>query len=289
MKPDGQERVNSVYFKNIVLKQDIQFVRKLAEFKEHDVHTHDALEISVLLEQDAIYHLLDRDYKGMPGDVFVFRPFEPHWTLVADPEKPVRWIMILFSPAVARLIPDGYRLLAPFYAVDMFEPLIPGSSPYAQTIQCAALAAVLEQEDGRPGWQAKQLMHFIDVLVALYRCYEESVRSRLQLIEGAEPGIVRAIEYLLRHFLEEPSIEEAIRLSGFARTWFYQSFVRVAGVSPGDFVTRLRIQHAAALLRQTDKPVTEVAFESGFQSLSYFNKCFKKCRGLAPSQYRNRS
>ena len=55
-----------------------------------------------------------------------------------------------------------------------------------------------------------------------------------------------------------------------------------------DFVNQYRIQHAKKLLSQ-DKNVTETCFESGFESLSYFNRIFKKWTGESPSRFRKRS
>ncbi len=55
-----------------------------------------------------------------------------------------------------------------------------------------------------------------------------------------------------------------------------------------DFVNQYRIQHAKKLLIQ-DKNVTETCFESGFESLSYFNRIFKKWTGESPSRFRKRS
>lgn len=272
---------------DIHLDRDVLFRRKLAEFSEHDIHAHDALEISVLLEHEAIYRLAHRDYGGEPGDVFIFRPFEAHWTLVKEPHKPVSWIMILFSPSVVRFIPDGYKLLAPFYAAGTFAPLLPGKLPYAQRIRELTLQAVAEEENGLPGWQAQQAAALIEVLVQLYRCYLDATgQAQAGSIGGPEDGIIRAIEYMLRHFLGEVDPDEPQRLSGLKKTMFYRLFRQATSLPPNEFVIRLRLQHALHLLKTSRMPVTDIALESGFNSLSYFNRVFKDRRGVSPSEWR---
>lgn len=271
---------------NIHMDREVVFEEKIAVFREHEMHTHDALEISVLLENEAIYRLASRDYLGKPGDVFIFRPFEPHWTLMKNPDRPVGWTMILFSPSFVRAIPGGYKLLAPFYAMDLFQPLIAGSSSYAREIHQAARLGLQEENNRIPGWQAVQHAMLVQVLAAIYRCYLESRAQADPADSELEDGIIRVIEHLLRHYAESVDGSLLISLSGVGKTKFYQTFQAITGLSPNDFITYLRLQHAAHLLKFSQQPITELAFECGFNSISYFNRVFKQNKGVSPREYR---
>jgi AraC-like DNA-binding protein len=279
-------------YERVILADEIIFKPRTITLTEHEVHTHDALEISVLLENEARYHLTDRDYDGKPGDVFVFRPFEPHYNLIRDSSKPAHWIMILFSPTAIRWFPEGYKLLTPFYTMERFTPLLDGGNPYAQQIHAAAKLAVEEQSRQLPGWRTKQVGLLIDILTSIYRAFlaqRQSVNETSEPDSTPSPGILNVIPYLLQHFQEDIDVQDVIRMSGLNKTWFYTKFRETTALSPQDFIHQLRMQHASHLLRYSDRTITEIAFECGFHSLSYFNKLFKQMREISPSEYRKKN
>ncbi|MDF2958936.1 MAG: AraC family transcriptional regulator [Paenibacillus sp.] len=275
-----------MFYDDIHLDHELNFVKKTGTLTEHEMHVHSALEISVLLENDAKYHLIDRDYHGKPGDVFIFRPFEPHWNLTQDVNKPMKWTMVLFAPSIVRSIPDGHKLLTPFYTADRFSPLIPAHSPYAQAIQAAAKQAIAEGDGQLPGWQAKQFLCFIDILVNIFRYYTDT-RQDPALDKKPDHGIIHVIEYMLSHFSEEIDMNQMIMMSNLRKTMFFRRFKEITSLSPNEFISRLRLQSSIHLLDNTDKSITDIAFECGFHSLSYFNKHFKQFRGISPREHRN--
>lgn len=285
-----------MFYDEFKLHKELVFQEKSGNRLEHELHHHDALEFHVLLENEARFRLVDRIYEGKPGDVFLFRPFEPHWNLAKDPDRPIRWIGILFSPSIVRFIPDGHRLLAPFYAVETISPHLPASSPAARAIHRLAAQAVAEQRSRTVGWEAKQLALLIDILIhtlrhsAVRRPRRESGplqgSERAEARDESEHGIFRSISYILANFTEDIGAELLVRITGRKRTLFYKKFKAVTGMTPNQLIRRLRMQAAVFLLGRTDKPVTEIAFECGYQSVSFFNKHFKAYRDLSPREYR---
>jgi AraC family cel operon transcriptional repressor len=63
---------------------------------------------------------------------------------------------------------------------------------------------------------------------------------------------------------------------------------RYLGLSPTQYVNRIRIQHAAMLLSGTDTPLPQLAADCGFENLSYFHKLFRQQYGTTPHGYRVR-
>lgn len=64
---------------------------------------------------------------------------------------------------------------------------------------------------------------------------------------------------------------------------------RTLGMTPSDYVNRVRLAHAAFQLRMTARPVTEIALDSGYENLGYFFHVFKKEYGSSPRQYRGKA
>ena len=67
---------------------------------------------------------------------------------------------------------------------------------------------------------------------------------------------------------------------------FLRTFRALVGITPHQYVLRTRLHRAALLLRRTDQPVANIAFDCGFGDLSTFNRRFKRVMGASPSDYR---
>lgn len=76
---------------------------------------------------------------------------------------------------------------------------------------------------------------------------------------------------------------EAFRMSKFH---FLRTFKEITGVSPIEYRAKIRLEHGAELLSDTDLPISEISAQLGFASQGYFCDAFKKCYGKSPSAYR---
>lgn len=259
---------------------------KYAQFTDHDLHMHDALEVSIALDQGMKYKIGDAIYYAGPGDIFLLRPFEPHWNLIQEVGQPSRWIMLLFSPAFVSFMPRGSRLLTPFYMTNT-SPLIPAATVHAQAVRRLALEALEEAKHALPGWELQQQTLMIQMLVHMQRYSMSCNHDHLQE-DSSTQGIILAIDYLMAHWAEELDMDLVIEQSHLKKTWFYTKFREVTGLSPNEFIVRLRLQYAAHMLQSTSNSITDIALTCGFGSASYFNKVFKAFHHLTPREYRKR-
>ena len=79
------------------------------------------------------------------------------------------------------------------------------------------------------------------------------------------------------------------RLGGVSEAHFARSFRDAFGVPPHRYLLTRRLERAIALLRETDLPITEVAFQTGWKSLGTFGRTFRDVLGESPSQLRARA
>lgn len=84
------------------------------------------------------------------------------------------------------------------------------------------------------------------------------------------------------------SIEKASEMLGLSRVHLYRKVKELMGVTPTDFLRNYRLKQAAALLRQKDRNVNEVAYATGFSSPPYFSKCFKAVYNITPTEYQEK-
>ncbi|WP_127586626.1 helix-turn-helix transcriptional regulator [Paenibacillus koleovorans] len=271
-------------YTDIRLQRGYQIEEKIAEYTEHEKHFHDALEISIPLDRRMRYPLPDREYVAEPGDIFLIRPFEPHWNLTLEAGQPARWAMVLFAPAIIGSVARGYTLLTPFYRTDV-SPLIPAASPHAAAIQRLALLALEEERTSAPNWEVQHYALLLQILVHVHRYYAELTPD-----SGTDPvfvSLVGAIDYMIEHWADNFDIDLLIRRTRLRKTGFYTKFKALTGLTPNEFRSRLRLQFASGMLRDTSRAITDIALECGFGSSSYFTKVFKEYRGMSPREFRN--
>lgn len=100
-------------------------------------------------------------------------------------------------------------------------------------------------------------------------------------------GLRAALEEIHLHFLEPLRQTDVARQAGLSPAAFSRFFRRATGIRFVDYVVDLRVGHACQLLLETDLPVTNVGYKSGFANLSNFNRAFRQRRGMTPSEFRN--
>lgn len=101
-----------------------------------------------------------------------------------------------------------------------------------------------------------------------------------------ERHLVRARDYADAHYREPLTVDDLARIAGLSKAHFSQSFKRAFGESPHAYLLTRRLERAAALLRTTDRTVTEICFAVGLQSLGSFTTTFTRTYGVSPTAYR---
>jgi AraC-like DNA-binding protein/ligand-binding sensor protein len=100
------------------------------------------------------------------------------------------------------------------------------------------------------------------------------------------PAITRAKQFIHDHQAEELSLGQVAKSVNTSSFYFCKMFKRATGINFTDYVSRVRIEKAKNLLLNPNLRVSEIAYEVGFQSLTHFNRVFKRIVGQSPTQYR---
>ncbi len=115
------------------------------------------------------------------------------------------------------------------------------------------------------------------------------VSNELMIKQAASepPAVTKARAFIAEHLGEELSLEQVARASGMSPFYFCKVFKAATGVTFTDYVSRARVEQTKQLLLNPHTRVSEAAYEAGFQSLSQFNRVFRRVEGQAPSAYRD--
>jgi AraC-like DNA-binding protein len=109
-------------------------------------------------------------------------------------------------------------------------------------------------------------------------------------LNGRASGVVQAAKsFLQENLVQEISISELAERLGCSRGHLHAAFRREMGMSPNDYLQRLRIKRCCDKLRTSTDSITEVAFGNGFDSAQYFARVFRKYLGFSPTEFRARA
>lgn len=100
------------------------------------------------------------------------------------------------------------------------------------------------------------------------------------------PMVTKAKAYIEEHQADDLSLGEVARAVNASVFYFCKVFKRATGINFTEYVSRVRIEKAKNLALNPNLRISEIAFAVGFQSLTHFNRVFKKITGMSPTAYR---
>src|SRR5262249_2014609 len=149
--------------------------------------------------------------------------------------------------------------------------------------------------DIRKAWEKNPLIppEKYNALVRLLTFFADQLSALSnQLVtekDNAEPPLVlKAREYIEKHKTEELPLADVAKASGASVFHFCKVFHKATGLKFTDYVARVRLEDARNRLLNPNLRVSEIAYDVGFQSLTQFNRTFKRVFGQSPSEFRAR-
>ena len=99
-------------------------------------------------------------------------------------------------------------------------------------------------------------------------------------------AVQRVIEQIATHLDEAPSLGELAREACLSPFHFHKVFRGMTGETPLEMLRRLRMERATWQLLHTDRPVTAIAFDAGYETHESFTRAFRACHAMSPSKFR---
>lgn len=205
------------------------------------------------------------------GDVFVLYPGVWH-RYAPDPDTGWDEQWIGFSGALAERL-----LRTPFFGPR--RPVLRIGADEALRQRFLALVGETERDPaGAPFSSAGRLLEILGL-----------VQERIQNVGGAGriSGVVReAQNRILQRAAGDIDFAALARELGVSYTTFRRSFRQQTGAAPAQFQSAIRLNRARDLLASTELTVSEIASQTGFETVFYFSRAFKKKTGLTPKAFR---
>jgi AraC-like DNA-binding protein/mannose-6-phosphate isomerase-like protein (cupin superfamily) len=115
--------------------------------------------------------------------------------------------------------------------------------------------------------------------------------AQYKIMKGNEnqQRINKVLSYIQKDCKENITLHKAASLIHLSESAFCKFFKRATGKTFSDYTNDIRVANVCQLLIETDKPISEIAFGSGFDSLTYFNRIFLKKKKIRPGQWRKQA
>ena len=256
------------------------------------LHRHECLEIGYCYSGSGIFMVDQKTLPFQAGDVSVISSQEFH--LARSVEGTVsQWVWVNVNPLqlLGTAAPDPSVLNALALSGAGFNNIVPSR----QDPELGGLVKVLiaELREKPSNYQDAVRGLVWTIMCRLRRLPGVREPDGKQVIQGVRPDalerVAPALHFMLRQYPQRMSIEQLARLCGMSEVNFRRVFQAAAGAAPLEYLTRLRIRMAAAMLETTPRPVSDIAMTTGFSTLSSFNRHFRSILAASPRDWRKRT
>lgn len=262
--------------------------RRLPDAIPFEWHHHPEYELTLTLNSRGHRYISNDVARYDDGDLILVGPNIPHsWSSAEriDEDQPHVALVIWFSAAWA----DSLVTLFPEMAA--VRPLL-AAARHAVSFSGRTSSEVRSSIEAMVNQTPPQRL--IALLTVLNRLARDADATRIlptlgglagdQIVEDAR--IHRVLHYLHGNYARAINVAELAELACVSLSAFHRMFRRHTRCTALDYIVRLRIGHACALLMQGNSPVSIIAGQVGYSSLALFNRQFKALKGLTPSAFR---
>ncbi|MFD0698228.1 helix-turn-helix domain-containing protein [Paenibacillus sp. GCM10027628] len=238
---------------------------------------HDYYLIHTVLSGEGVFEMRDRSYRCRSGDTFVIFPGEL-FSYIADADQPWHYAWVAFAGRAV-----GMTLSS--MGVTPENAVISGSNPRAIRHVYRQIRSSFQQSD-YPVLEDMEAGGWLRLLLSrLGQTNRHRVTDKRVAESEIERQVSQAVRYLELQYTQTVSIESLAHSIGYHRTYLCKMFKQYIGLSPMQYLLKIRMERAKQLL-ETSMTIDQVASSVGFNDALYFSKQFRKWNGVAPSAYR---
>lgn len=257
------------------------------ETTNYSLHWHPEIEMIVPVDNGYTVNINQKQYNLKSGDILIIPSGALH-ELIA-PSSGRRLIFLFDINQISKI--SGFSYWFSFFAnpVLISNESTSGIYPEARHTINQLLKDYLENDTLRDILFFSDIMKLFSIYVA--HCTANQPKES-ELLEGtgiSKKAMARfnlVFDYISDHLDENLSLETVANIAGFSKFHFSRLFKSYSGYNFYDYLSLQRIKAAEKLLYNSALSITDIALQCGFESLTTFNRTFKKIKNCTPTQYR---
>jgi AraC-like DNA-binding protein len=253
-------------------------------------HWHDYMELSYIQENEGRYEIEDRVYEVAKGDVVIINNIERH-RVTYRPERPLYETVIHFDPKLVWFRDDptmeyGYlKLFRRNRIAFNNRPDLP--EPAREEIGRLFTEITREYQEGKRFHKLLIKARLLTVIALLLReCKMEAVDDGAFLSKRNQIDRLRKIlDFIEGNHKREIGLESTAAHFHFNGSYFSDYFRKNVGITFSEYLARIRVREAIALMTERNLGSAEAAYECGFKNIASFYAAFKRVTGMNPGDY----
>jgi AraC-like DNA-binding protein len=245
------------------------------------LHYHDEIEL-LCCSKGSVCAVIDNAvYKIHPNEILFINSRVPHETFCDEDDSTSMFIQFRRESFLTFPSNELSKYLSPLKRNTTAALKIIKNPLIFESI----CTIVDEQREKQPGFinLTYAHIHIICGLLTREGIFSDDTNTDVSSLQKLLPAMM----YIDENYGSDLSLEKVSSASGLNKYYFCRLFKKTCGVGFSEYINFVRISKAEKMLRKTDKTVLEVALDTGFSSVSYFNSIFRKYRGCTPSACRN--
>ena len=254
----------------------------------YDSHWHSALEIIVPMENWYDATIDDREYHVLPGEILIIPSGALH--SLRAPQSGSRFIFLFNVASIATL--HGFSQIE-----SIFTPPQCISKASHPQIYDDVYQLLMQMRNEYFSEKDFAELTIFSLLLNLFVLIGTNHLNSLNFLSSMRPSKQRAytnkfntvIEYIDTHYMFDLCLDDVAAAADFSKFHFSRLFKQYTGFTFCDYIRHRKIRAAEELLNQSDLTVTEIAMQSGFASLSTFNRVFRQLKHCSPTEYREKN
>ncbi len=244
------------------------------------MHMHGAYEL-LLIKAGSLRCVTPKgEYLAEEGDILFVNSYTPHSTF--DPGGNESHLMVQFNTLASTAETSNYLTHFNFGKAQDIH-VIKARTPAAMEITESMQMIYNELANKHTCWERIVSSNILILSAKLQR--HGVIPDYASGQEEKAKKIRPILERIYRDYMEPLSTKELAEMMNYNEIYFCRLFKSITGTTPIDFLNYVRICKAEQLL-ETDMRVSDIAYKTGFSTLSYFNKVFKKYKGISAGEYR---
>jgi AraC-like DNA-binding protein len=256
-----------------------------------EMHWHTFIELLYVIRGSIRIKIGESEYIAYPGDFYIINSQEIHLTEWLSPVKDRQVLVIQFEPSV---IDSNLGL---FFEFKYIMPFLKNELIYAKYIKVdekndfkVILTHILHEfRNKEPGYE-------LEIKGNIFRIFSWLIRNNYIIISTILNSKVDnlmklrdLLEYIENKYYEQISMKKAAKMVCMSDSHFCRFFKSTMGKSFTEYVNFVRLKESEKLLISTNKSITEIAMEVGYSSVGYFDRFFKKEKGISPLLYKKQN
>jgi len=263
------------------------------ETEKKNFHLHEQLEIIYPLSSNLYCRYEDGALQVPAGAFLLLGRMNLHYLYKDGPGMCDRYVLYFSPNYISGLSTDRTDLLHCFSGFDSKPVLL--TVPESDLTNTQQLITDMEaaHEGSDYGSDLLVKLRLGELLIRIGRLYAQQKIAPGPSLTAETDGSASAhltydiCDYIAQHCAEPLTAESIARTFFISRTMLYRIFSETAGMSPGDYILRLRITRAKDLLLNTDLSAEIIGGRVGYPNLSSFSRMFRAQTGCSPQQFRH--